>query len=65
MPPWMIFLSILSGIAALDHILTHQSCPPCPGATQTTAGTRLAGIRSVMPTLPAGNGVYHGLVRAR
>jgi hypothetical protein len=60
----MVFLSILSGIAALDHVLTHQNCPPCAGAPpQATAGTRLAGIRSIMPVLPVHNGVYHGLIR--
>lgn len=67
MPPWMVLLSILSGIAALDHILTHKACP-CANASappsQSTAGVMLPGIRSIVPTWPRGNGVYHGLLRS-
>jgi hypothetical protein len=66
--PWMAFFLGLGAISALDHILSPTpGCPPCPGAPPTTmtAGVRLAGIRSVMPRMPAGTGVYHGLVRRR
>lgn len=69
--PWMTFFLAMGVIDAVHAILAPPPCPPAagttptttPGSPQTTMGKLIPFVTIPNIAIPAGNGVYHGLVR--
>ncbi len=62
--PWMTFFLGMATISAIGRMLgpAPKVAAPSP-TTGTPPMTLTAGVAALMPVMPRGNGVYHGLVR--
>lgn len=60
MHPWMTFFIALAALGAVQAILSPPTTVVLPGAKSSSLTGALGRFA---PRMPAGTGVYHGLVR--